>query len=141
MASSKETTFLLYTIDNKEKNKNATTTGRFDVFDVNGRVLTFTLFNVESTRFHVGNDIVVVMCVESDQGVTSLRWYKMMNQRLELFLTWNIKEPTKDIKYVRYEDQNKLLLLFNEDNYGTPVSLIDVYNFNLDFVKKDYGLW
>lgn len=140
LACSKGTTFLLYTIDNKDE-KNATSIGRYDEFDVDGRVLTFTLFDVESKRLQEGNDIVVVMCVESDQGVTSLRWYQIMNHSLELFLIWNIKEPTKDIKYVRYGDQNKLLLLFNGDNYGTPVSLIDVYSFNLDFENKDYGLW
>ncbi|XP_035739608.1 uncharacterized protein LOC118449304 [Vespa mandarinia] len=136
LACSEETILLLYTFDMK---KNAITR-RFDKFDIDARVLTFTLINVEATRLHEENDIVFIMCVENN-GVTSLRWYRIFKQDLELILVLNIQQPTNDIKFVRYEGQNKLLLLFNGDNYGTPVSLIDIYSFNLDFVKKDYQLW
>ncbi|KAF7383967.1 hypothetical protein HZH68_014724 [Vespula germanica] len=137
LACSKETTFLLYTLDIKEN----ATTRRFNEFDIEGRVLTFTLVNVEATRSHgAENDIVAVLCVEN-KGVTSLRWYRVSKQRLILFWVWDIQQPAKDIRFVRHEGQNKLLLLFNRDHYGTSVSLINVYGFGLDFVEKDYDVW
>lgn len=127
----------MYTLDIKEN----ATTRRFNEFDIEGRVSTFTLVNVEATRSHgAENDIVAVLCVEN-KGVTSLRWYRVSKQRLILFWVWDIQQPAKDIRFVRHEGQNKLLLLFNRDHYGTSVSLINVYGFGLDFVEKDYDVW
>ncbi|KAL2738006.1 hypothetical protein V1478_002092 [Vespula squamosa] len=136
LACSEGTTFLLYTFDIREN----ATTRRFNKFDADGRVLTFALIDAEATRSHQENDIVVVLCVEN-RGVTSLRWYRILKQRLVLFWVWDIQQPTRDIRFVRHEGQNKLLLLFDRDHYGTPVSLINVYGFGLDFVEKDYDVW
>ncbi|XP_014603353.1 PREDICTED: uncharacterized protein LOC106786456 [Polistes canadensis] len=139
LACSSERTLFLYTLDIKGK----LTTSNFAEFNIDGRVLTFTLIDVESTtKLRERNDIIAVVCVEKN-ATTSLQWYRIYNQEFELFRTWNIERPAKDIQFVRYRNKNKLLLLFNRDDYEITriISVIDIYSFSIDFVKKDYHFW
>ncbi|KAI4488054.1 hypothetical protein M0804_004902 [Polistes exclamans] len=139
LACSSERTLFLYTLDIKGN----LTTSNFAEFNIDGRVLTFTLIDVESTtKLREQNDIIAVVCVEKN-ATTSLQWYRIYNQEFELFRTWNIERPAKDIQFVRYRNKNKLLLLFNRDDYEITriISVIDIYSFSIDFVKKDYHFW
>ncbi|XP_043498808.1 uncharacterized protein LOC122522070 [Polistes fuscatus] len=131
LACSSERTLFLYTLDTKGN----LTASNFTEFNIDGRVLTFTLIDVE-------NDIIAVACVEKN-ATTSLQWYRIYNEEFELFRTWNIERPAKDIQFVRYRDQNELLLLFNREDHEITriISIIDIYSFSIDFVKKDYPLW
>ncbi|KAK2582473.1 hypothetical protein KPH14_004779 [Odynerus spinipes] len=137
LACAKESTFMLYTSNTDD----VVTESNFTEFKIDGQVVTFALINVEARKLHEENDIVAILCVEKG-GANTLQWYRILGENLDLFWVWAIQEPIKDIKFLRYGDQNKLLLLGNKENYvDGQKSPVNIYGFSLDFLKKDYDFW
>ncbi|KOC67832.1 hypothetical protein WH47_12162 [Habropoda laboriosa] len=104
---------------------------------VEGTILTF---NVISLQLEI--DLVVVLCVESTSG-TTLKWYRLVDgNSFEFFWSWQVQKRLKDMKFIRQEQLNKLLLLNDDkEHFGMQYSSIDVYGFNIDFSTTSFDFW
>ncbi|CAK9817947.1 hypothetical protein ANTQUA_LOCUS9611 [Anthophora quadrimaculata] len=106
-------------------------------FTVDG---TISIFNVISLQSEI--DLVLILCVESANGIT-LRWYRHVDgNSFEFFWSWPVQKRLKDMKFIQDKYLNKLLLLNDDEmQFGMQYSFIDVYGFSINFSTDNFHFW
>lgn len=107
-----------------------------------GQILQFKILNLnidETTSENNANNLMAVFFVKQ-QNDYSLYWYRIFGTTYTLYSIMPVQKQIQDLEFVREDGQYKLLLLDNDTRFNDK-TLIDIYNFDVDYKDHHIDIW